>query len=301
MTMYEWPDERAFRPNEKAKWLQALEARRNNVPNVNPHYVDRHWDVYEDEIVNTLNLYGHAILPGLANANALENLRVETERLFDSGEKLWRDQKKPQSVLRNTEAFTAIEQPILNTPQMLDVVFSTPFLYNVALKYIGAAPSLSGANLRKSFVNGIPETETQIYHVDPNSPRFLKIFFYMNDVDEQGGPFQYVSNSYREKFEGWTNTYRYNDQDIHKIYGTHDVVKCVGKVGDIIIADTNAFHRGTKPKSQDRLMLTVDFMIHPEFFNPPVFHIKNTEIERLKSDYPWLQGRDHAFDFLVKV
>jgi hypothetical protein len=35
--------------------------------------------------------------------------------------------------------------------------------------------------------------------------------------------------------------------------------------GDMVIADTNGFHRGTKVRSADRLMLTIDYVIHTEF------------------------------------
>jgi hypothetical protein len=50
-------------------------------------------------------------------------------------------------------------------------------------------PAFGTCNLRKSFVNNMSEGGNQIYHVDPNSPRFLKFFVYLDDVDENGGPF----------------------------------------------------------------------------------------------------------------
>ena len=34
----------------------------------------------------------------------------------------------------------------------------------------------------------------------------MKFFLYLNDVDEDGGPFCIVKGSFKNKFEGWNNS-----------------------------------------------------------------------------------------------
>lgn len=295
-TFYEWPDECAFREGEHKKWYDAYAKRVETAGSVQLFGTDDEQQLSIDAVYG-INTDGFIVLEDAVSKELLTQLTVETERLMDAGSHLWRDQRLPQSELRKTEAFTAIEQPFINITSdvILDIVFSTPVFYNIASLYMDCPASLSGCNLRKSFNNKVAERETQIYHSDPNSPRFLKMFFYLNDVDEDGGPFQYLSNSYRMKFDGWRSKYRYTDKELHDIYGYDHIYKLTANVGDVIMCDTNGFHRGTKPISRDRTMLTVDWTIHPQFFQPPVFHIRQSSINNCTSWVPHT-----AFDFLVK-
>ena len=41
----------------------------------------------------------------------------------------------------------------------------------------------------------------------------------------------------------------------------------VVKKGDLLVADTNGWHRGMKPVSNDRTMLTLDYVCHDEDFD----------------------------------
>jgi hypothetical protein len=52
-------------------------------------------------------------------------------------------------------------------------------------------------------------------------------------------------------------------------------------VGDVIIADTTGFHRGTKVRSRDRSMLTINYLLHPEDWGKARFKIAARDYERL--------------------
>lgn len=138
-------------------------------------------------------------------------------------------------------------------------------------------------NLRKSFSNSIPEFDTQYFHIDPNSAKFLKCFFYLNDVDEKGGPFCYIKRSHKKKFFGYTKKYRWTLEEMLKKYKSEDILNITANVGDLIIADTNGFHRGNPITSNDRYMLTLDYVIHPEFDG------KNSAFKISKSEYQNLE------------
>ena len=58
---------------------------------------------------------------------------------------------------------------------------------------------LTSINLRKSFINNLQDAETNIYHKDENSFNLLKVFIYLNDVDENAGPFMFVKKHIKKQ------------------------------------------------------------------------------------------------------
>jgi hypothetical protein len=138
-------------------------------------------------------------------------------------------------------------------------------LIDIAAGYLECFPAMTGLNLRKSFVNDLPDFDTLHFHSDPNSARFVKFFLYLNHVDDDGGPFTYVRGSHRRKFRGWMRKYRWTHDEIVAQYGESNIVRLTGNVGDLLMADTTGFHRGTRVRSRDRSMLTLDYLVHPEF------------------------------------
>jgi ectoine hydroxylase-related dioxygenase (phytanoyl-CoA dioxygenase family) len=158
-----------------------------------------------------------------------------------------------------------VNEPLLNCPSVVKIVFND-LLIDIAAGYLRCFPAVGTLNLRRSFANNLPELDTNLFHSDQNSPKFLKFFFYLNDVDENGGPFCYVRGSHKNKFKGWTSKYRWTLDEIVAIYGEDKIVKLTANLGDMIVADTTGFHRGAKARSADRSMLTVDYVIHPEYW-----------------------------------
>ncbi|MGH2349902.1 MAG: phytanoyl-CoA dioxygenase family protein, partial [bacterium] len=175
------------------------------------------------------------------------------------------EERRGQDHLRQHTNYVSIANPLVACPAVVTVAFHE-MLAGIAQSYLGCMPAIGGLNLRKSYVNDIPEFDTLYFHVDPNSPKFLKFFFYLNDVDINGGPFCYVRGSHRKRFRGWSGKGRWTPEEIERAYGKENMIYLTANVGDMIVADTNGFHRGTKVVSRDRVMLTVDYVIHQEFY-----------------------------------
>jgi phytanoyl-CoA dioxygenase PhyH len=190
---------------------------------------------------------------------------------------------KGQVHYRQQTNYAMVAEPFFNCPSVVPVAFAD-LLIDIATAYLGCPPAIGGGNLRKSFASGLPEFDTLFFHTDPNSPKFVKFFFYLNDVDETGGPFCYVRGSHRQRFKGWSSKVRWTPEEIVAQYGADRIVLLTAKVGDMLLADTNGFHRGTKVRSTDRSMLTVDYVIHPEFDGQHEnFKIRAAEYERLSA------------------
>jgi len=165
---------------------------------------------------------------------------------------------------RELTNYVAVEQPFLRSKAALHLALDERLL-SIASTYLGGPAAIGGSNLRRSFKNSLTEFDTLWFHSDPNSPRILKVFFYLTDVDENSGPFCHVRGSHRKKFGGWRVSYRLTDDDILRHYTSGDIKLALGRPGSVVFADTTGFHRGTKCKSRDRDMLTINYVLEPEF------------------------------------
>jgi hypothetical protein len=216
------------------------------------------------DIARIIEKDGFYIYKDFLGNESVDKLYSIVEDKLDSGSQLI-NLNLTQTEFRENVPFAAIEQPFVNVPEIIPIALDSRII-DITSAYLNCKSALGTCNLRKSYVNNVSETTTQLFHVDPNSPKFLKCFIYLNDVDLDGGPFCYVKGSHRRKFQGWNTKYRWGKDDIHEIYGLENIVYLTAKKGDLIIADTNAFHRGIKPIKMDRTMLTLDYTCHFEGF-----------------------------------
>lgn len=95
-------------------------------------------------------------------------------------------------------------------------------------------------------------SNAQMFHIDLDAFRFLKVFVYLSDVTEFSGPHVYVSGSSRP----FSNvemihkvlqpSFRIDDISIANMYGSQSICRHLGPAGTVIIEDTSGFHKGTK-------------------------------------------------------
>jgi Phytanoyl-CoA dioxygenase (PhyH) len=249
------------------------------------------------EAATSLARDGFARIEGAFDPAALAPLRAQLEELCDAGQHLKRvsldstrelGDKQPakvfiepeelargQSWFRDHTNYVMVQDPLVRCPAAIPLAFDE-LVGDIAAAYLGAPAAVGGCNVRKSFANGLPPFDTLYYHSDPNSPRMVKFFFYLNDVDEAGGPFTYVLGSHKAKFPGWRDKYRWTHQEMIERFGAERILPLTGKVGDLLMADTTGFHRGAKAEARDRRILIANYVIHPEFEGrqaPGAFHI----------------------------
>jgi hypothetical protein len=106
--------------------------------------------------------------------------------------------------------------------------------------------------------------KSQNFHRDPGVNKCIKIFIYLNDVEEGGGPFTYIKGSHRlgrywnifkQRFYGLGGCYPDIDNLETKI-DSKDIFEIYGKSGSVIIADTTGIHRGGNSYLNTREMTT---------------------------------------------
>ena len=91
-------------------------------------------------------------------------------------------------------------------------------------------------------------SNAQLWHQDNDSFRMVKCFLYLNDIDENSGPFTITEEN--TKYE---NIYNYVNNEIKRIpekviKNNYTIKKLIGKKGTLIITNTHSYHRGGIPK-----------------------------------------------------
>lgn len=123
------------------------------------------------------------------------------------------------------------------------------------LQYYTLIKTIPAANEKASY--------SQKWHRDPQEKRICKMFIYLNDVDENTGPFIYVPKSvygkkpYGHLFPQNPPLGSYPDEkEVYKSIPKKDIKTYTGKAGSVIFCDASGIHRGGHAKSKERLMST---------------------------------------------
>jgi hypothetical protein len=160
---------------------------------------------------------------------------------------------------------------ILACPHVLRLA-NDPRLLQLATDYIGCKPTISAILLRWSFPSDAPGAGVQAFHRDSDDWRFLKVFFYLTDVDEGAGPHVYVRGSHR--MNSTLRLHTFCDDAIAATWGDA-AIKVVGPRGFAFAADTYGVHKGMVPTTRPRLLLQVQYSLLPVFayeYRPETYH-----------------------------
>ncbi|MBD2496488.1 phytanoyl-CoA dioxygenase family protein [Nostoc sp. FACHB-280] len=142
-------------------------------------------------------------------------------------------------------------------------------LLNILENYIGLPVAYHGVQVRKDFVN-TSQFSTMLWHRDSEDRRIIKIIIYLNDVEEENGPFEYVPASFTSIsnlnfYRLYTKIYNtgIDDATLDKIVPKSAWKSCPGKAGTVIIVDTQRLlHHGTV-RTQERSTLFFVYTANP--------------------------------------
>jgi hypothetical protein len=135
-------------------------------------------------------------------------------------------------------------------------------LLDIVENYIGLPIYYLGVEVRHEFPDG-KVTGVRQWHIDTEDRRMLKIIVYLNDVDEQGGPFEYMSKNLTQEA---VKKLRYNsglvsDEKMSETIPESKWTACVGSENTTIFVDPcNIFHRAKPPTKKDRLSMTFHYI-----------------------------------------
>jgi Phytanoyl-CoA dioxygenase (PhyH) len=138
-------------------------------------------------------------------------------------------------------------------------------LLSIARGYLGAEPTLLGARMWWSFAASSDSRQQlhdgQAFHYDLDDYRAIAFFFYLSDVDLESGPHVAVLGSHRRKpLRFLVSPFKSkSDDQISAAYGTGPIVAACGPAGTGFAEDLFCFHRGSHPKTRDRLLVQIRY------------------------------------------
>ncbi|MDF5709251.1 MAG: 2OG-Fe(II) oxygenase [Nostoc sp. S4] len=134
-------------------------------------------------------------------------------------------------------------------------------LLNIIENYLCLPVAYHYPSFRRDIANQVQQ-KSRLWHLDKEDRKVLKIIVYLNDVNNDGGPFQYIPKFYYSKV---ARSLRYNygyiqDKTMQRVISPLNWKSCTGLAGTIVIADTaNIFHRGKIPLYSDRFTIFFDY------------------------------------------
>jgi hypothetical protein len=148
-------------------------------------------------------------------------------------------------------------------------LLSSEIINNILLKYFKSQPKLVGVNLWWTFPGKHLEEDksrhAHLFHRDIDDFKFLKLFIYITDVDQNSGPHIVVKGSHRSKLvcklsDFWRER-RYLDSEVVKRFGK-DITSIIGQSGTSFFENTLCLHKGTTPHNKARLVLQYEWALN---------------------------------------
>lgn len=139
-------------------------------------------------------------------------------------------------------------------------------ILGIANSYLNMYSSLRYYNVWHTFATDAHARESQLWHRDREDFHVLKMFLYISDVDENSGPFNYVTGTHPKGARQETAPFfleggvqRSTDEQMAQTVPEKFWKKCTGKNGTLIFADTRGYHKGGLARDNDRIMYTCMF------------------------------------------
>ena len=224
------------------QYQKAIKKHESNLPSL---------DSMESKIVDELERNGICI-------TSLEALGIpNTQDFFESATDLVQELRAISMLPESGGKYE-----ILTTPEQLlehKEVFKWGYnerLLKIVENYIGIPIAYDGLLFVKSIADG-REIGARAWHRDRECRRMIKVCVYLNDVTEEGGPFQCLQPELNSSLCS-TVKHRYQsvfNEELKTLYPDQlqGIKTCTGKAGTVFFVDTaRYYHRGEPPTSLNR-------------------------------------------------
>jgi len=220
-------------------------------------------------------------------------LKTKTRMAPKYDEKILFDKNNVESEIYRFDA-----NDIANSTEIQELIMD-PFLIDVARNYLKSEPIFDFPAMwwSTAFLKEASGEAAQLYHFDLDRIKWLKIFFYITDVNENTGPHCYIEGSHLANTKpkeilkrGYA---RIPDEDLEKYYSKEKFKTICAPAGAIFAGYTKCLQKGTPLKENFRLVLKIEINVrvtdvtfanelHLQIFIPANLHIK------LSPGYPTL-------------
>jgi len=152
---------------------------------------------------------------------------------------------------------------VVDIPEAIKFANNAKVIALVA-EYLGATPIIDNIKAWWSLP-GFDEAENeQFYHRDNDSIKFIKLFMYLSDVDEESGPHVFIRKSQNSKL--FEKRGRFTDEEVESTFPSNDRIEYLGNKGTAFLEDTYGLHKGALPTNKKRLLIQVRYSLLPTIF-----------------------------------
>ena len=192
---------------------------------------------------------------------SLEALGIPSNpRFFQVAKKLMSEIPKSISGQKNEFVVHATPQQMMEHPEIFLWGLEQRLL-NIVENYLGLPVAYQGVFFRRDIANEVA-IKSRLWHIDMEDRKVLKIIVYLNDINDDTGPFQYIPQSLTStavrslKYRSGYIT----DETMQQAISPSNWKSCTGLSGTVIIAATSSiFHRGKIPVASDRFAVFFDY------------------------------------------
>lgn len=125
-------------------------------------------------------------------------------------------------------------------------------LLDIAENYLEVPVAYRGLFFQKDFANE-QQVYTRLWHKDPEDHRLLKIAVYLNDVNAESGPFEYIPKHFNSQLSSLKGKLLFSDPEVAEVLDPSNWASCTGSAGTVIFFDSHhVFHRGKMPLKSNR-------------------------------------------------
>lgn len=138
-------------------------------------------------------------------------------------------------------------------------------LIALAQEYLGCQPVSEGVDywVHTDFLKESNAMAATKWHFDMDRIKWLKVFFYLSDMDADHGPHCFVRGSHKTggiPMELLKRGYaRIEDWEVEQYYRKEDILEVIGEKGTIVAVDTRGLHKGKFLLEGDRTLLQMCF------------------------------------------
>lgn len=246
--------------------------------------------------------------------NGIESVTFHTKK---STKKIKGISKDTVGKINGNTAWATNQQDILSIEEVQKIAFDENLL-NLVGSFLGSEPILCQTNCWWSVANSTHRsnlsTNAQLFHQDTEYLKFVKVFIYLTDVNDDNGPHQYVQGTSKIAQsilgEDYKPSNRVEDNKVAEIFGVDNILTFTGKRGrnfgkpgklgpsenryewwnlsNVIIEDTFGLHKGTPVVEGSRLLLQLEYCNSLYFHSGYSFGFENLEpeVEKLAETNP---------------
>lgn len=149
---------------------------------------------------------------------------------------------------------------VINCPHILALANDPHILASIESLF-GCKPTISNLSLWWSLPGHKDPEHAELFHRDVDDWKFIKLFIYLTDVDENAGPHVFVKGSQAEN--RLMPIRRYDDKEVIDNFGKENVMYLEGVSGTAFLENTFGLHKGQLPKEKKRLLLQFQYSMFP--------------------------------------